>query len=248
MRTRRFLVTVLAAGLAAVGAARADDFSNNFRDHLNQAALDVLAKDLGAIAAAGSFHSGENLGFPLGFDVGAHAVIMRVQPENPVLRDDDADIASAFGQAEVGLPGRLNVIARGGVLGDAEVFGGGVRYGILTPSAPGLPAVSVAVLYNQIEHDLFDGQVLSGNAVVSVDLPFVRPYIGGGYDTSKLEPAGDAFTGPGAGADRSLEGEADGYRAEAGVNLSLIPFTYINLGAGLANGERYYHGGVGARF
>ncbi len=227
---------------------RADDFSDNFQAHLNQTALDSLTKDLGALMGGGSFHQGNALGFPIGFDVGVHVPVVGLGSDNEILRDNDSAIAALWGQAEVGLPAKLNVIGRVGKLADADMLGGGLRYGILNPSVPGLPALSISALYGQMEHDFFDLTTLSANAVLSVDFPFIHPYIGVGYDQSKLDPTSDAFAGVPASVSRDLEGEADGYRAEAGVNLSVIPFTYINLGAGLANGKKMYHAGAGVRF
>ncbi|MCG3205458.1 MAG: hypothetical protein KCHDKBKB_02179 [Elusimicrobia bacterium] len=222
----------------------ADDFSNNF-SIVNQTNLDALTKDFGAAVGAGSFHNGKSLGFPLGFDVGVHVAAVGVKDENAILKDDGSSLLSKWAQVEVGLPARINVIGRYGQIEDADVIGGGLRIGLFTPSVPGLPAVSLTALYNQASHDLFDANTLSANAVLSFDIPFIHPYIGAGYDVTELELTDDPIVPVGA---RNLDSSESGYRVEAGINISLIPFTYLNLGAGLANGEELYHGGFGVKF
>lgn len=227
---------------------RADDFSNNFTANLNQTAIDALAKDMGAIVGAGSFHEAKALGFPLGFDVGVHVPVVGVKNENKILRDDGSSAHAVWGQAEVGLPGKLNVIGRYGKMEDAKMIGGGLRLGIINPIGPGMPALSLTGLYSAVDHDYFEAQVLSANLVFSMDLPIIHPYIGAGYDHTTLDPTDLAFVGAPAGTSTSLDGSANGYRVEAGVNLTIIPFTYLTLGGGITNGEKLYHAGAGVRF
>ncbi len=52
------------------------------------------------------------------------------------------------GQAEVGLPGKINLLARYGQFEDMEMLGGGLRFGLITPGAdiPFPPAISVSAL------------------------------------------------------------------------------------------------------
>ena len=238
-------ILLLGSGMARV---QADDFSDNFTVNLDEKTLDALAQDVGAVLGGGMFHHGKSLGFPLGFDVGAHAVAVGVQDDNKILEDDDSMVGAAWGQVEAGLPGRINLIARAGKLFDAKLYGGGIRLGLIRPSVPGLPSLSVIGAYNVLDHDYFEMETVSANAVVSIDFPFIHPYIGVGYDHSQLDPTARAFEGAAADVSRSVEGEASGYRAELGVNLSIIPFTYISLAAGVANGQELYHAGAGVRF
>lgn len=246
---KKGLLAIISGCLLALGTTiRADEFTDNFRSHMNDKALDALAQDLGAVMGGGSFHQGKALGFPIGFDVGVHVPVVGVQNDNKILDDDGSTFAAVWGQAELGLPGNINVIGRAGQLFDADMIGGGLRYGLLDPSLPGLPSLSVSALYGQMEHDFFDLETWSANAVLSVDFPFIHPYVGGGFDKTTLDPTSTAFLTVPATVSRSLEGEATGYRVEAGINLSLIPFTYINAGVGLANGKRMIHGGAGIKF
>lgn len=247
MKNRFALVFCL--GLSAgASTVLADDLSNNFSANLNQTALDALAQDLGALTGGGSFHTGKALGFPLGFDVGVHVPVVGVTDDNAILKDDASTAYGGWVNAEVGLPAHINLIARAGQIHDADGYGGGLRIGLFNPSVPGLPSVSLSGLYHVLEHDYFDMNTMTANLVVSFDIPLIHPYIGAGYDKTKVEPTDLAFSGAAAGVSRSLEGDSDGYRIEGGVNVSVIPFTYLTLGGGLANGEELYHAGLGVTF
>jgi hypothetical protein len=232
----------------AVPVLRADDISDNMAANLNDAALDALAKDLGAAVGGGSFHHGKALGFPLGFDLGVQVPVLKLKDEDVILRDNDNKLTATWGQLEVGLPARINLIGRVGKVFDADMIGGGVRVGVLNSSVPGIPSISVSALYSELDHDYFDMKTISGNAVVSFELPFIDPFLGVGYDSSKLEPTDQAFVGVAPTVSRSVEGKAHGSRVELGINLHVIPFTYLTLAGGLANGESLYHGGLGVRF
>lgn len=240
MKTPRPSLLALAALLLSIFlpfAARADVFSDNFAANLNQKTLDALAGDIGALVGGPSFHHGKALGFPIGIDVGVHAAFAGVDKEDKILRDNGATAHSGFVQAEYGLPGRINVLGRIGKLYDADVYGGGLRWGVFTSDVPGLPSVSLSALYDQVKRGLFDAETYSGNLVASFDIPFIHPYIGVGYDATKVNPDGSA-----------LNGKSAGTRLEAGVNLSIIPFTYLSIGGGLANNRRLGHAGLGVRF
>ncbi len=230
--------------LLGTGVAHADHFSNNI-GVIDQQSVDALTKDLGSAIGAGSFHTGKALGFPLGFDVGVHVPVVGVKDEDKVLKDDGSTLVAKWAQAEVGLPFHLNLIGRYGKIEDANAYGGGLRWGILNPSIPGIPAISIAGLYTKATHDDFDAETFSGNVALSFDVPFIHPFIGAGYDHTKLDISDSA---PVTAAQKSLSGTQDGYRVEGGINLSLIPFTYITLAGGMANSEAFYHAGLGVNF
>lgn len=241
----------LAAGLLAaflISPLRADDISNNLSSHLNSAALDALAQDIGTVMGGGSFHQGKVLGFPLGFDVGIHVPVVRVQDDNVIIKDDGSTLQALWGQLEIGLPGRLNVLARYGKFYDGNVYGGGLKLGLLKSVVPAIPSISISGLYSQLDHDLLKGNTLSANLALSFDVPFVHPYVGAGYDFTRIEPTDLVYTGAASNVPRGQEGESGGYRTEVGVNLSVVPFTYITIGGGIANSNSYYHAGAGVKF
>ncbi len=244
-------ITASLAGMMIAGLSsfiQADEIKNNFHSHMNQVAIDALTQDLGALVGGGTFHTGKALGFPVGFDVGVHVPIVTFQNDDAIMNDDGSSLAAVIGQVEAGLPGKVNLIGRFGSLADGKIYGGGLRYGILKPSVPGLPSLSVSGLYNKFIHDYVELVNYSANAVLSLDLPIVHPYIGVAYDSNKLEATDKAYVGAPLLAPANLESDESGYRAEVGVNLSIIPFTYVTLGAGLANGREIYHVGAGINF
>jgi len=240
MKTTRLTLSALAAVFLTLSLprfARADEFSDNFAANQNQTALDALAGDLGALVGGPSFHHGKALGFPLGIDVGIHAAFLHVDKEDTILRDNGSTAKSGWVQAEYGLPGRINLIGRVGRIYDADAYGGGLRWGIFTSIAPGVPSVSISGLYGKVKHDAFDAETYSGNLVASFDVPFIHPYAGVGYDSTELNPDGTP-----------LNGKQGALRLEVGVNLSIIPFTYLSIGGGVSDGRRIGHAGLGVRF
>jgi hypothetical protein len=233
--TPLFLAAVLT--LMIFSSVRADEFSDNFAANLDQKTLDALAADIGALVGGPSFHQGKALGFPLGIDLGVHAAFVGVDSDDKILRDNGSTAHSGWVQAEYGLPGRINLIGRVGQLYQADLYGGGLRWGIFSSVVPGIPSVSISGLYAKAKHDLFSAETYSGNLVASFDIPFIHPYIGAGYDSTKLNPDGSALNGKGGGA-----------RLEAGLNLSIIPFTYLSVGGGVANRRKLGHAGLGVKF
>jgi hypothetical protein len=220
--------------LAAVPAA-ADHFSDNFADHTDSKSLEALTRDLGALMSAGSFHDGKALGFPLGLDIGGHVSFLDVDPENRILRDNGSTEQSQAIQLVYGLPKRINLIARVGAIENADVVGGGLRWGVIKSDTMAAPSVALSVLYNRAEHELFEANQFSGNLVASFDVPFIHPYVGAGLDRTELDGGGRTT-------------KQNGYRVEAGINLSVIPFTYLTAGGGIANGRKMGHLGLGVRF
>ncbi len=247
MKIRR-LVLAASVLLAFSPAVRADEFSDNFTANLNPPSLKAFAKGMGSLLGAGSFHTGETLNFPIGFDVGFHVAGVQIKNDNPILRDNKSFIPVGWLQAELGLPARVNLIARYGKLFNADLYGGGLRVGLIKSELPGLPSVSLTGLYDEARHDYFKAKTLTTNVVLSFDVPIVHPYIGAGYDYTRVDPTSKAFATAPASVNRGLDAKASGYRVEAGVNLSIIPFTYMTLGGGLANGGKMGHVALGVRF
>ena len=241
------LVTLMVAGcFGSKMVCWADSFSDNFKSNLNTESLNALAKDVGGLVGAGADHTGKNLGFvPIGFDVGVNAVAVGVSNTDAILRDNGSTVSAVWGQGELGLPLRLGLIVRGGKVDTATMIGGGLRWTVLSMDAPFLPSLSIEGLYGRTTQQMFDMDTYTGNAVLSFNVPFVHPYIAGGYDYSNLNPTSAALEGS---PDQSVTGSGDSLRVEAGVNLSIIPFTYITLGIGQSNGEKMYHGGLGVNF
>lgn len=249
MKRLRTVLIALGAGAVIFSLSRplsADDFSDNLAAHLDKPALDALAQDVGALVGGSSFHSGKTLGFPLGVDLGIHESVAGLNPDDAILRDNRSTDNALSVQAEYGLPGNLNLLGRYGRLHDANFVGGGLRVSLWKSQAPFIPDLSVTGLYDRLGHTDFHAHVYTANFVASFDIPFIHPYLGIGYDSTQLDVKGRVA--PPSGSANARSGHGNEYRAEAGVNLSLIPFTYISLGGGLTNGRKLGHVGLGVRF
>ena len=229
-----------------------DEFKNKLTGQLTEVAqknLDNFAKDLGILLSGGAFHDGKTLGLP-GFDIGVHAPVINVNSDNPIMKTSGLDtVALPVIQVEVGLPAKIDLIGRFISYYDSTLVGAGVRYGIIKNSVPGLPSISVQGVYNML--DVNSGQnklkatTLSATAIASFGLPIVNPYVGVGMDSTSVEPD-STITAlmPLSG----MKGSASQVRIEGGINLSLIPFTYLQLGGTLVNGNLGYTAGLGLAF
>ncbi|MBN1822813.1 MAG: hypothetical protein JW803_00680 [Endomicrobiales bacterium] len=239
------------AAVCAVFAAPAlakdpfDEFNNvvSLGGTIAQEALDNLSKDLGMLMGGGAVHQGANLGVP-GLDIGIHVPMKSVKDENTIVKAADVDnILLPILQAEVGLPGNIDVIGRYTGYAGASMVGGGLRYGILKPSVPGLPSVSAQVVYNALNvssnGNKFTATTMSALATASIGFPVITPYAAVGFDQTAIKPDSTIS---------DKEGAASGLRIEGGVNLKLIPLTYLQMGASSVCGETGYTVGLGVKF
>jgi len=209
-----------------------------------QASLDNFTKDLGALLGGGTYHNGKSLGFP-GFDIGIHVPMKKISDDNNIVKSADVDsVALPIVQVEIGLPANIDIIGRYSSILNSTLLGYGLRYGIFKPSIPGLPSVSVQGVMTNLDaaagSNKFKASNTSVSAVLSFNhLPVITPYLGVGYDTTSVTPDSSIST---------MTGSASGTRVEAGLNLSIIPMTYIQLGAASAGGDINGTFGLGIEF
>jgi len=222
-----------------------DEFTSNLTGatSLIQKNLDSFAADLGAVIGGAACHQGKALGFP-GFDVGIHISGKSVSDDNKIVKAAGLDaIALPMLQAEIGLPGKLDLIGRYVAYSGANMTGLGIRYGLLKENIPLFPSISVQVLYNNLDvksdANKFKAATISAAGVISFNIPIVDPYVLVGMDSTTITPDSSIT---------SLTGSASGVRAEAGINLSLVPFTYLHIGGGFVNGGMGYNMGLGIKF
>jgi hypothetical protein len=106
-----------------------------------------------------------------------------------------------------------------------------------------MPSISVQGMINKLDvasgANKFSATTMSVDAMASFNIPIVDPYVGVGLDQTELK-ADSSITG--------LTGKATTSRLEAGVNLTLFPFTYLQLGGVLLSGEIGYTAGLGVKF
>ena len=223
-----------------------DEFRNQLVSQgtaVAQERLDSFTKDLGAVMGGGSYHQGESLGI-LGFDVGVQVPVKKVDDQDVIIKQSSLDsIALPILQVEKGLPMDIDIIARFTTFQSATMFGVGVRYGLFKSDIPGLPGISLQAIYNKLDvsADLnkLSATTISADAVVSIGLPIITPYLGVGIDKTEVTPDSTIV---------DLKGTAQTTHIEGGVNLALIPFTYIKIGATMIDGSMGYDAGLGVKF
>jgi hypothetical protein len=245
------LVTIIVTVVSGVSfAANFDEFFNNISGVVADVAqknIDNLTKDLGVMMGGVSYHEGKSLGFP-GFDVGIHVPVKQVNSDNTILKEAGVDtVFLPMLQAEIGLPMKFDLLGRYSAYEDSTLVGAGLRYGIIR-GTPALPlSLSVQAVYNTLDVSAginkFKANNMTASVVASAKLPVVDPYLGISYGQTTLEPDA-SIPLPKSG----LKGEAAGAIIEAGVNFSLFPLTYVQLGATVANGEFGYTAGLGVKY
>jgi opacity protein-like surface antigen len=223
-----------------------DEFTNQitgYGDSIVQTKLDNFTKDLGYLMGGGAFHQGKALGFP-GFDVGIHLVAKNTGKDDTILNAAGiSTIGLPIVQAEIGLPAKIDIFGRIMSYDTASMVGGGVRYGIIKGSLPIMPSLSVQAMMNNLSvssgANKFTATCTSVDAMASFNIPIVDPYIGVGMDQTEVK-ADSSIT--------SLKGTANTTRVEAGINLTLIPFTYLQVGGVMVGGDIGYTAGLGVKF
>lgn len=232
------LLVVFAVAVFSSGAF-AKPF-DEFKDRVQTEYIKPFARDLGGLLGGADFHSGRAMGSP-GFNVGGVGVIQfKPEKDNKILTAAGVD---TFGipliQVGVGLPYKINLVARGMSAAGVTTIGGGLRYGIYKSGmlTKFIPDISVGVFIDKLTHDYFKATHFSASISASLNLPVVKPFVGFGYDNTKLEVK-DA-TNP---LLRGMSATAKDIRYTAGVEFSPIPLFYI-FGA-----YSVFHGSPGAQF
>ncbi len=230
----------------------ATDPFDNFKTQISaggaaaQTALDSFAKDLGALLGGGTYNDGKSLGFP-GFNIGIHVPTKQINNDDTIVKSAGiSSVALPIVQVEIGLPANLDLIGRYTSYLNSTLTGYGLRYGIFKPSIPGMPSVSVQAVMTDLNvaanANKFKASNSSVSATVSFNhLPIITPYAGVGYDSTNVNPDATVIS-------NGMTGSASGMRIEAGIDLTLIPFTYIQLGAAVAGGSTNATVGLGVWF
>ncbi|HAM39362.1 MAG TPA: hypothetical protein DCP53_08240 [Elusimicrobia bacterium] len=207
-----------------------DDLINK----LQKTYVEPFAKDIGSVLAGGMSHSGRTLGLVPGVDVGVGASLStKPSSDNVILKNSIGEklFGMPFIQLSKGLPMNIDIVLRGfpetqGI----QVLGFGLKYGIIQKE---LAAVSLGLSamysYNSLTYDTFKANVNSLSGMISLKIPMIEPYIGISIDSTKLETDFTIAQLPAGVQNLSVTTTQPKY--VAGINLSLIPLTYINIGA-----------------
>lgn len=175
-----FLVSCFCA--AGASAAGYDGFYN-----VTAGALKPFARDIGGLLGSGSNQTARPLGFA-GFDIGVRAM-SQFNPShgNSVLRKNNIFGLGVI-QAEIGMPYRIDGFVRGGVFEGIAVAGGGLRYGLWNVSDEKYKVNATLVgMANLAAHRYFYAVHFNTSFVCSVNVPVAAPFVGIGYDFTRLE-------------------------------------------------------------
>jgi hypothetical protein len=239
MKIKFFSVFMLSILLPLSGFST--EFSG-FSSNISNASLKAFAKDIGGMLGSGANNTARSLGFS-GFDVGYKEVVQtKPSIKNTVFASEKA-ISLGWVQAEIGMPYRVDGFIRGMNYDSFAVTGGGLRYGLRKISdKPGYTQVMFIVMGNMATHRDFYLTHLASQIYISKNAKVVIPYMGFGFDSTKL------FVNQ--AVDTSLIGKKvytfEG-RFTAGMKFKLR-FFYLALGGIITHGRTSFEGNFGARF
>jgi len=179
------LICFALASLLGLSSASAADY-DNFRN-LDAASFKPFARDLGGLLGSGSNQTARPLGFA-GFDIGVRgAAQFSPSSGNAVLKKNNL-FGLGLVQAEIGMPYRIDGFVRGGAFEGIAVAGGGLRYGLWNVSDEKYKVNAMWVgMASMATHKYFYAIHFNTALVCSVNVPVVAPYIGFGYDFTKLQ-------------------------------------------------------------
>lgn len=171
--------------LLGAACASAADYANFY--NVSAGALKPFARDMGSLLGSGSNQTARPLGFA-GFDAGVRGM-MQLKPShgNTVLKKDNV-FGLGLVQAEIGMPYRIDGFVRGGSFEGISVAGGGLRYGLWNVSDEKFKVNATLVgMANMATHRHFYAVHFNTSFVCSVNVPVVAPFMGVGYDFTRLE-------------------------------------------------------------
>ncbi len=223
----------------------ADSFSA-INQLTSAASLKPFARDLGGLMGSDSFHTARPLGFS-GFELSADdAVQFAPDPNDTILRAGGAKpLWLPMAQADIGMPYRFDGFVRGTSYQGLTMAGGGLRYGLLKTNDKSWAPQLLAVLEGDVASDpYFSATHYGGGIAASMGNRFIAPYLGAGFDATRVTVGSDA-------ADSALNGTSVSVlepRFTAGTQIVLRAFVYAHLSYVYMHRQNGAQGGLGVRF
>ncbi|MBP3513856.1 MAG: hypothetical protein J6J74_05180 [Elusimicrobiaceae bacterium] len=219
----------------------ADDFRNHFGVNSN---LSAYNKDISSLIGIADFHTGRGTTFP-GFDIGVTMTAIKPSSSNNISSEDY--IYTGFLSAETKIPVvGLGVVVRGTDMNGFESLGGGLKYNF---SVLDTVHFALGAFYDRAKTDWYTQDHYSASASASMNVLFLTPYVGIGYDYGEIETRG--FNGLHDSWGNSLHNRSssDGAaRYTAGVNFKPFPFVYVFASYTKTAGNEGFQGGLGLNF
>ena len=235
------LLCLVSVNIFAGPFSKFNDILNNATDAKAQKYLDNLASDLGGIMTGGSFGASASLGL-VGVDLNLKVNYNKVS--NEIMKaGGTSELYVPILTAAVGLPYDIDVLAKYGYMQDANIYGAGLRYLVFEGKDLIIPAITVQGMYTMLNakdgDNKLDGNNLGFGAIATFNIPMVTPYVGIGWDTTKVNPKSSNR--------QDLEGSYEGFGYYAVVAISLAVING-NLGVGLYDGDVSYTFGLSLGF
>ncbi len=185
MNIKNALLSCLCSAL--LGAAPAAAAGYDGFNAIGPDGLKPFARDLGGLLGSGANQTARPLGFS-GFDIGVRAAAQFTPSHgNNALKKDNM-FGAGFIQAEIGMPYRIDGFVRGGAHEGLAVAGGGLRYGLWNVSDEKYHINAMLNLMgNMASHRYFYAVHFNTSLVCSMNVPVLSPYIGAGFDFTRLE-------------------------------------------------------------
>ena len=168
--------------VSAAFAAAYDGFNS-----VTAAALKPFARDLGGLLGSGSNQTARPLGFS-GFDLGVRGMAQFNPSHGDTVLKKNHIFGLGLVQAEIGMPYRVDGFVRGGSYEGLAVAGGGLRYGLWNVSDEKYKINAMLVgMADMAVHRYFYAVHFNTSVMFSINLPVVSPYLGAGYDFTRLQ-------------------------------------------------------------
>ncbi|MBQ9971269.1 MAG: hypothetical protein IJP25_04005 [Elusimicrobiaceae bacterium] len=226
---KKLLLAVLFAFAATpLFAGMNSDFSGSF----NTSGFADYNRDISTLIGQADFHTGKGVSFP-GFDVGASVSTVKTS-DGSFSEDDYQYLPFITAETQIPILG-MGVALRGTSYDDFQSIGGGLKW----HGSLALINLSASAFYDRYKTDYYDGNHYSASASASVNVLFLTPYVGIGYDYSEME----------------TKNYLAGYKTDdgvvrytAGVNFHPLPLVYVYGAYTYTKYNHGFQGGVGINF
>ncbi len=246
---KKLSVFALLLIFSTANAGMFDEFKKRLSgvaDDVVQKRLDALCEDVGAVMVMTGFHQAGNLAGTLpGFDIGLHAGYKKTSDKNDIIKAVGIDaLLLPVLQAELGIPYiNTDLILRYTSYENSSLLGGGARYGLLKTIPFDL---TFLIIYNKLNvsagENKFTATSMTGSVGLNINMPVISPYLALSVDSAEIEPDSSITT---------KKSKTTLTRLDTGMNVSLMPFTYLNVGASyLISSEAGlgFRTGIGVKF
>lgn len=222
-----WLAVLFAFAATPLFAGMNSDFVSSF----NAGGFADYNRDISTLIGQADFHTGKGITFP-GFDVGAS--VSAVKTSSDSVSEEYQYLPFITAETQIPILG-MGVAARGTSYDDFQSIGAGLKW----HGSLALINLSASAFYDRYKTDYYDGNHYSASASASVNVLFLTPYVGVGYDYSEMKTKN---LGPSQKTDDGV------MRYTAGVNFHPLPLIYVYGAYTYTKYNHGFQGGLGINF